>query len=958
MNCQIDTPHVLRGAAGCDQGYHTYCVNRRTIPLGDWFCPTCVQERRLREQQRQARRARRREEQQQRLEQQAATQAAAAARASRGRLRRRSNSAAAAADSDADYSIDLTLLDSEAESEQEGTAGVRRSRRGVRGRVSDEDSDYEDDDLHSEELHDDSGDRQDSDWEVEQAHGTRRSSRGTGRRSAAAASNGTSRGGARQVDGSSSHGSSGSTRLKSWHELREEEERTASAHVTRPAAGTARNQTAAASAGASNADNMSASRRIVDLLRSVNQERRDRQNQAAPATAQSAGSGRSRPLHPDDEAWTTLDQLRAARTGSAAAAGSRGGSSHGSRKAGRGLPAANSANTTPQSAQAVGLGGSRNGTVVSGYFSDGPHHHRQRQSNQSIANNSQEDRLRQALLARLQKQKQEQQQRSVGGAADLGDPRDPGYLDMIRDDITAARNKGEEDRRKRTLADSAAAAASRSGGRAASRGGGAAQPVSRLARSISAAQRKEVREQQQQQRWRDNSSDFMTRWLDTGVSSHDERRAAAGSNHRQQQQHELPRAVRTLGAVRRGAAMQAAAAAAAGGGSSARLAGAAVNRAGQQAGRQPLQLLPSQPSQPQPGEAVAVPNAAKQLDGSRSRSRFFASHETAARTQACRQGQEMSWQHRLAASHVMANSSVPEQQQQHHRRQQQLPPVSLVPAGEVIQQLGGHQSLAELQEGLQRTDLAASCRDLHHGQRQQQPPGCSVLRRCVDGKFDQHHSAQGPNILTPHGQCSVRALHSSNSTVTAAPGTAADAQCSTGTWAPERLITGAQQQQQQGWPTVDLGPLGYEATPWTPQVQPIEQRQQQVHHIYLHQHVQTAADPHCVLQQQVSAVEPAALSYADLKTAKLAAHSLAKGRLGPLFAGGKITKELYSRALKAATHELYEKVKQGSVGLEALTAAAEATSEAVGSTVRGGAEVAVMLDSVLEHAGVFCLGTV
>jgi hypothetical protein len=44
---------------GCDQGYHTYCVNRCTVPLGDWYCPTCRQQRRQQQEQQQQARSRR-----------------------------------------------------------------------------------------------------------------------------------------------------------------------------------------------------------------------------------------------------------------------------------------------------------------------------------------------------------------------------------------------------------------------------------------------------------------------------------------------------------------------------------------------------------------------------------------------------------------------------------------------------------------------------------------------------------------------------------------------------------------------------------------------------------------------------------------------------------------------------------------------------------------------------------
>lgn len=32
---------ILFLGAGCDEGFHTYCVNVDAIPLEDWFCPDC-----------------------------------------------------------------------------------------------------------------------------------------------------------------------------------------------------------------------------------------------------------------------------------------------------------------------------------------------------------------------------------------------------------------------------------------------------------------------------------------------------------------------------------------------------------------------------------------------------------------------------------------------------------------------------------------------------------------------------------------------------------------------------------------------------------------------------------------------------------------------------------------------------------------------------------------------------
>jgi hypothetical protein len=43
--------------AGCDRGYHTYCLHLGQLPDGDWFCPSCVQQA---EEQRARRRANRR----------------------------------------------------------------------------------------------------------------------------------------------------------------------------------------------------------------------------------------------------------------------------------------------------------------------------------------------------------------------------------------------------------------------------------------------------------------------------------------------------------------------------------------------------------------------------------------------------------------------------------------------------------------------------------------------------------------------------------------------------------------------------------------------------------------------------------------------------------------------------------------------------------------------------------
>ena len=33
-------PEPVLGA-GCDQAYHTYCVNLSHIPEGTWYCPEC-----------------------------------------------------------------------------------------------------------------------------------------------------------------------------------------------------------------------------------------------------------------------------------------------------------------------------------------------------------------------------------------------------------------------------------------------------------------------------------------------------------------------------------------------------------------------------------------------------------------------------------------------------------------------------------------------------------------------------------------------------------------------------------------------------------------------------------------------------------------------------------------------------------------------------------------------------
>lgn len=86
------------------------------------------------------------------------------------------------------------------------------------------------------------------------------------------------------------------------------------------------------------------------------------------------------------------------------------------------------------------------------------------------------------------------------------------------------------------------------------------------------------------------------------------------------------------------------------------------------------------------------------------------------------------------------------------------------------------------------------------------------------------------------------------------------------------------------------------------------------------------------------------LTAEQLRSAKAAAHAMAKARLSNLYCRRLINKEQYAAAAKAATHGVYDRVKAGQLGLQqvleaAAAAAAAAAAEAGGQQGQGTAAV-------------------
>lgn len=729
------------------------------------------------------------------------------------------------------------------------------------------------------------------------------------------------------------------SRLKTWQELRAEEERNAAAAGHAPvAAGAAGSPGSRGATGrAAAAGSGKTSVQLAELLRTVNQERRVRQSQAAVAV----GRDRSRNASSEDEAWAALDQARS----TAAAAGGNG------RSRSR---AAAAACATTAAAQP--------GRVASGYFgSTGQQQQRTGQANSDAAGNAQQAQLRQALIARLQQQKRQRQQQQQAGRESYhaqltdADPRDPGYMDIIRGSVAAARDKGQEDRRRRSLADAAAAtglpagtvlvspgesvqsrcaaaakriagynaAAGAAAARPARRPAAAQQPESRLARSVTAARQRESQQQHQQQ----SDSGFMDRWLNRGASSHNANRPAAtaeAGNSRERAHHELPRSVRTLGAVKRGAAAQAAAVAAAGvDGGQAHMPGAS-QRQQRQASRQPLELQRSQQQQQQ-RELRGVMEGVEPGQP-HSSSRYFAADWPAGLHG---NQQPHTWQHQLMRSHLRAAHS-----QQH----QAPPPPPLAPG------------LSGLQ---QRMPVVPIEQQHHAGAVLEQEQHWYGLQHGFDTMPQDSKQGLAAALAKQHLQHRLQPVNSNTSnssgTVFPAGGAAAASGTPCSAWLPP--LPAEQQPQQLAAPQQLLHS----------QHLPMERNPQ------LQTHVQSLNAKHqqqpdlCQVRPNIGQPEvvqppppPAAveLTYEQLKSAKSAASAIAKARLRPLFQDHKIAKDVYVHAAKEATHGIYEQVKAGGVGLQDVIAAAEAAEGLSSSSSKGVADVMKIVDALLILAGI------
>ncbi|KAF8066379.1 PHD and RING finger domain-containing protein [Scenedesmus sp. PABB004] len=625
---------------GCDQGYHTYCVNCSTVPLDDWFCPDCVaqfvREREAAEAADAARRARARGAGRRTGRQGAAPAAAGRAVPGRARLRRAAAGGGGGAGAAAGEPIDLTLLDSDAEpsdADDDDAAQLLGSQDASEGRSSSSD-DAEDGEEDEEE-----------DEEGQLPHSASRSARaprrgassagvgsGGGRRSAsrarAAGRNGRA---ARRGGSAGAAGPPPDPRLRTWQQLRDEEEAGGSASSSQATAGApAAAGGRAAAAGAAAA--------------------RDRPAPAAPEGA--PGS--------EEEAWRALELVRQE------AAGAAGGGRARSGRAARGAAAAG------------GAGGSSGGQrrVTSSYFASGAGGSAAQATaaappSSAAAPSEREAQLRAALLARLQRQRD-----LAASRVEPADPAEPGWMDSIRDGVTAARERGEEQRRRASLAraGSGAAGSARGGGSAGA--AAAAAPPSRLELGVAAA----LRRQQVPEGWRAGSSSLLGRWLSNASGSaagitrtSSSGPAAGGGQGGRQELRSLPRSVRTLGAVRRGVAAAAA---------------AGVNGSGQPSQQQRLQ--PSQQQERGRHDAARAGGTS---------SRFFGPAAPAPPPDREQLGQPQSWQQRLMMAQLRPAPGLPgEAPQQQQTAAQQQTVAQQLPA--LQQQLPALQQLPASQQQL------------------------------------------------------------------------------------------------------------------------------------------------------------------------------------------------------------------------------------------------------------------